>query len=270
MITVPGKTVVIFPDSEKTMLSKNENMGQEQDHESSVETAWIFPRGSWLDKRLSDGFERTEGFLSRYLKHIDFRYCYYALLGGACSVVLSFILWRITFIPAILLQVLQQISVLLINLYVNMGYIKYSYLEDERLFRRVMIVAAGLSLLGSALLVLAPLLPVGKTQSTIFIALPVYVTAPLLFYGFRLIRTEERSFFTLLARLNLVLFLAGILWAFLFIPWLSSYPLIFLLTVASGVMFVSIWFMKLRLFHRLSEKWPGLAMPAKPAPGTAG
>ncbi len=242
------------------MLFNGQRKAGERDQRISEEGSLSRPF-SGLDAPISEGFRRIDAFLFKYLEYVDFKYCCYALLGNACSVLLSFVLWRITTIPPLLLQVLQQLTGLSLHLYVFMGYVKYSYLEDELRLRRIIEIVIGISLSGSLLLVLMPLLPVGKTKSTVFIALSVYLSAPLLFYGFRLVRTEEKKYFYVLSRLNLFTCLLGILWASLFIPWLASYPLMFLLMVISVGGFASIWFWELRLFYHLSQRWPGQTIP---------
>lgn len=242
------------------MLFHKQQKTGEQDQLISEQGALPRPF-SGLDASISEGFRRIDAFLFEYLKYVDFTYCYYALLGSAGSLVLSFVLWRITSIPPVILQVLQQLAGLFLNLYVYMGYVKYSCLKDEIKLRRVIETVIGISVPGSLLLLLMPLLPVGKTKSTIFIALSAYLSAPLLFYGFRLIRTEESPYFGALAKLNLFMFMIGILWALLFIPWLASYPLMFLLMVMSVGTFALIWFWELRLFYHLSQKWPGQTIP---------
>jgi hypothetical protein len=199
----------------------------------------------------------SSGMPSFILRYIDFRYCYYSLLGSLASMALYIISWLMRIIPHGALHVPQQLLAIFLNLYVYLGYIKYSYIEEEENFRRIMLIVIGLSIVESVFSLLPPSLHLSKVQSLIWSAVSVFISTPLLFYGFKLIKTAEAFYFGKLAKLNLYLLIIGTLWALLLIPELKLANLLVMtvLMLSFLVTVVSLWYWEIKLFRHLSRKF---------------
>jgi hypothetical protein len=193
---------------------------------------------------------------SLILGHIEFRYCYYCLLATIGSIIISFILSPIKLIPEGTLKVPREILGFLLGLYVNLGYVKYSYIEEEAKFRKIIFVVIILSILSSWFSILAPLFDFDQTKSSLYFTIPMIPLALVLFYAFRLIKTGEILYFRKLSRLYLYLFFIGALASLLFIPHLANYLaiLIYFLLPAAFITWGLVFYWEIKLFRHLSKK----------------
>lgn len=226
--------------------------GQHKIEEENEETSATAPAGARENILLSEGASLMESLIFKY---IDFRYCYYCLFATIGSIIIGFILWPLKIIPQSTLHIPQQIVAFFLSLYVYLGYVKYSYIEAEAKVRTIILLVIALSIIGSIFSLLTPSLNLEKTRSTLYTAIPVLISTPLLFYGFRLIQTAEITYFRKLSKLNLYFLIIGALFSLLFISRLSNYLSILMLVLAAIVTFVSMWYWEIKLFKHLSKKY---------------
>lgn len=138
-------------------------------------------------------------------RYITFRTCYIFVIVGAISPAF--------FLPIVIIfsQVHYYIGIIgkfmlfILNLYIYAGFIKYSFIVNERKFRKIMAIVIILSVINLILSFFQVMLPF---KASIILFLPVGL---LLFYGFRLIRNAESVFFSKLSKLTLSLLIVGIL-----------------------------------------------------------
>jgi hypothetical protein len=141
-------------------------------------------------------------------RYITFRTCYIFVIIEVVSAVF--------FLPMMIFPKAQNylniISILIIftlKAYIIVGYIKYSFIVNERKFREIMAVVIVLFIMN---LILNLLHEVSHfTASLMLFFVPTGLSYLLLFYGFRLIQNAESVFFRKLSKLNLSLFVIGVL-----------------------------------------------------------
>ncbi len=149
---------------------------------------------------------------------------------------------------------------LLISVYILVGYIKYSFIVNEKKFRKIIYF---ILLLLFANFILARILHPGTKCSY-----PACLTLGssdlsllLLFYGFGTIKNEERAFFTKLSKLNLYMFGIKVIHTIYFFATdyavgsfpsgIISFPL-FITAAIVTILFIS-W--EFKLFKHLSMKY---------------
>ena len=103
-----------------------------------------------------------------------------------------------------------------------------------------------------------------KSESMLYSGIPLLISTPLLFYGFRLIQTAEIPYFRKLSKLNLYLLIIGAPWSVLYIPTVSGFMLksgmvtllsMLVLTLAFFVTIALRWYWEIKLFRHLSRKF---------------
>jgi hypothetical protein len=246
-------TVELLKELNLSFTFGGQNETEEDNEETSVAEPPLQTTGARETALLPVG---SGGLESLILRHIEFRYCYYCLVASIGSIIISLILWPIKIIPQGTLQVPQQILSFCLTLYVYFGYIKYSYIENETKFRTIILVVLGLSIIESFVSLLAPIFHLDQTKSTLYFAIPIIISTPLLFYGFRLIqKNAEVLYFRKLSKLNLYLLIIGALYSLLFIPKVGNFFSMLMLVLAVFVTIASIWYWEIKLFKHLARKY---------------
>jgi hypothetical protein len=250
-------TVELLKELKLSFTFGGQNETEEVNEETSVAEPALQTTGVQETALLPVG---SGGLESLILRHIEFRYCYYCLVASIGLILISLVLWPMKIIPQGTLQVPQQILSFFLTLYVYLGYVKYSYIESETKFRTIILIVIGLSITESFVSLLAPILNLDKTKSTLYFAIPTIIATPLLFYGFRLIqKTGELLYFRKLSKLNLYLLIIGALYSLFFIPKLGNKVGAFLsmlmLVLAAFVTIASIWYWEIKLFKHLARKY---------------
>lgn len=108
---------------------------------------------------------------------------------------------------------ISRIMYPLISVYIFAGYIKYSFIANEQKFRKLMYFAVTLLF---ANLILSLIHSNTKCDYPDCLYLRSSdLSLLLLFYGFRLIKNEERAFFERLSKLNLYMFIIIVIHTFI-------------------------------------------------------
>lgn len=189
------------------------------------------------------------------IQQINFRTCYRFLLLNAAIIIASFIIYPLNLIPQEALQLLSSTLALFLNLYADLGYIKYSFIQDERRFRKIVIAAICLSLLHSLLVPLNAIINIDSTKYAIYLGIIMSLSTLLFYFAFGLIKNDEIEFFKKLSKLNLCLPVLSFLALLLFILKLTSFILLVPILLAALITLISIWYWQIKLFKHLSIKY---------------
>lgn len=189
------------------------------------------------------------------IRKINFKTCYHLLLLNVAIMVASFVLYPIKIVPQPTLQLAISCLALFINLYAELGYIKYSFIQNERRFRKIIIAAIGLSTIQSVGILLNALIKLDETKYTIYLGVIMLLSTPLFYYAFGLIRNEDMKFFGKLSRLNLYLPIISLLGLLLYLFKVSHFLLFFPIILAGFVVVILLWYWQIKLFRHLSEKY---------------
>lgn len=188
------------------------------------------------------------------VRRIDFRVCYYFLLLNAAVIIASIILYPLKIGAQKPFHLTGTILTQLLSSYAGLGYVKYSYVEHEEQFRKIIIVAVGISVIQSLILTLDALIGFHQTIYAICLGLTMLLSTPLYFYAFGLIKNADSPFFGQLAKMNLYLLIISLVGLFLYLSRLNS--LFLLPIILSGFLtIVSLWYRQIRLFKHLSGKY---------------
>ncbi len=185
---------------------------------------------------------------------INFRRCYQFFVLNVAIIIATFILNPLRIIPSSLLQAVSLSGALFLNLYAQLGYVKYSVIRDERQFRKVIIGAIGLSTLHSLLVPTNVLIYFGQTQNNIYLGIIMLLSMLLFYYAFALIRNDDVDFFKKLASLNLYLALILFLGLLCYVFELPLF-LVFPIMMAGVVVIILLWYWQIKLFRHLSLKY---------------
>ncbi len=188
------------------------------------------------------------------IKKINFRTCYHFLLLNVAIMIASFVLYPLKIIPQTTLQLASSSLAFFLNLYADLGYIKYSFIQNERRFRQIIIAAIGLSTIQSLLITLDALIKLDPTKYTIYLGVIMLLSTPLFFYAFGLIKNDDVQFFKRLSKLNLYLPIIALLGLLFYLLRLTSF-LLFPIILAGFVIIISLWYWQIKLFRHLSVKY---------------
>ncbi len=166
----------------------------------------------------------------------------------------SFVLYPLKIIPQTTLQLASSSLAFFLNLYADLGYIKYSFIQNERRFRQIIIAAIGLSTIQSLLITLDALIKLDPTKYTIYLGVIMLLSTPLFFYAFGLIKNDDVQFFKRLSKLNLYLPIIALLGLLFYLLRLTSF-LLFPIILAGFVIIISLWYWQIKLFRHLSVKY---------------
>ena len=194
------------------------------------------------------------------MKYITFRNCYNFLILDFAIVPISVILREAFKTVTMPLLILQLIITSLLNLYIYSGYLKYSEIVNEKVFRKIMFVVIGLYSI--SMILSAFQMHSGVTPSNYLNYLsPMPIAFILMFYSFRLIKNEEQKFFGMLSNLNLFTFLLSILGGggilILSKNFTASTKWIYMLPFLVGGIIITITklYFEVKLFRWLSSKY---------------
>ena len=189
------------------------------------------------------------------IRKIDFKTCYHFLLLNVAIMIASFVLYSLKIIPQTALHLASSSLAFFLTLYTALGYIKYSFIQNERRFRRIIIASIGLSSIQSLLILLNALIKFNQTKYTIYSGIIMLLSTPLFYYAFGLIRNEDMKFFGKLSQLNLYLPIISILGLLLYLLKVSHFLLFFPIMLAGFVVVILLWYWQIKLFRHLSLKY---------------
>jgi len=182
------------------------------------------------------------------------------LLIGAAVLIVSFVVYGLRLRLWWIFRTAFSGFSLLIGIYVGLGYIKYSFIQDERRFRRVIMPAIALTAIETLFYTIPNPSKYGSLRNTIEITMGL-LPGILFFYAFRLIQNDESRFFRMLSRLNLTLVIIGL--CFMVIYYLRSlgrfFPF-FPLVLAGAIVAILLWYWQIMLFKHLSLKYKEVGM----------
>ena len=163
-------------------------------------------------------------------------------------------------------EIISAIISFILTLYIYMGYIKYSYIADEKKFRKIILIVIAI-LFGDFIFSLIETKTKFNSQMVFNYLSLMPLSYPLLFYGFKLIRNGKVDIFKRLSRLNLYLFVLIVFSSVTLliatksftesIQWIILLP--FLLAVLIIAILLIYW--ELKLFKYLSTKYDHLFIP---------
>ncbi len=187
------------------------------------------------------------------LKIIRFRYCYYCLLLEICLIIGATALWQFkTLIPQKSLEIFQDIAWLLIDTYVYLGYVRYSYLTHDDKFRKIIFAVIFLSLPQFVAMAVGHIGSSAKTTPIYYYAIPNAISTALLCYAFRHIQTAEGAYFKKLASLNLYYLIIMAFFAVFFITGWVSFISMIITVLPAFIVLTAIWYWQIKLFKYLS------------------
>lgn len=189
------------------------------------------------------------------IHRIKFGTCYHMLILNAAILIASFVLYPIKLVPQGTLQITTSVLALFLSLYIQLGYIKYSFIKNERQFQQIIMAAIVLSTIQSLLIVFDSFMKLDSTKYTIGLGI-IGLLAALLFYSaFGLIKNDEMAFFKKLSRLNL--YLPSLLLLGLLLYFLNLRSILFFIPIALSILITAIllWYWQIRLFRYLSLKY---------------
>ncbi len=105
----------------------------------------------------------TSDDLKEVAIRIDFRNCYRLLLLNMAVITVSIILYPFKIGTQKPFHLIGAILALFQNLYVGLGYVKYSFIEREERFRKTIILAVAVSVIQSLFFTLDALIIFGHT-----------------------------------------------------------------------------------------------------------
>ncbi len=193
------------------------------------------------------------------LKHIDFDKCSFYLLFNGFLWVVSVAMVPVEAIPQKPFQMAVHFVELFLSTYVYLGLIKFSIIAKKDSFRKLIFAALALSLIQSSISVIA--ISVDTRGIYGFNGIPFTLESLIMFYAFRSIQNVKIIYFRQLSRSYLYLsfslipmaaamFFRDDTWGMI-IPHSLIKPLV-ILALATAVLIVLIWIMKIRLFKQLS------------------
>ncbi len=191
------------------------------------------------------------------IARIDFGTCYHMLILNAAIIIASFILYPIKLVPQEALQIATSVLTLFLGLYIQLGYVKYSFIRNERRFRQVIIAAIVVSTIQSFLTLFDSFMRLDSTKYMIVLGIITLLETLLFYFAFGLIKNDEMAFFRKLSRFNLYLPSLVLLGLLLYLLNLRS--ILFFLPIALSVLITIIlfWYWEMRLFRHLSLKHKG-------------
>jgi hypothetical protein len=196
------------------------------------------------------------------MKYVKFKNCYYLLFVYLLFLWVSLLLF---FLPDTSLEPWNTIHVTvvtLLTLYIYLGFIKYSFIVNEKLFRNIVIVIICLILIHSFLIFLHDVLNINPFKSFYRNALGIFVLLQALsfYYAFKLILNDEFKYFRKLSLLNLFLFIMNLCFSMLLLLYLfyhSKFSAIVLLLFFLSFFMIKflICYWEIKLFKHLSIKY---------------
>jgi hypothetical protein len=195
------------------------------------------------------------------MKYVTFKKCFvFCILGFALAPVFTVLNKFVSEKISSPLFSIEAVIFFLLDLYVYVGFIKYSFIVQEEKFRKITFLAIGILFLNFFLSFFQD--KDSFISYSIFNNLSLMPLAYiLLYYSFSLIHNEEVEFFKKLSRLNLYTFLISIIFVIfillltkgftLSIRWIFSFPFI----VVSGVILLLKLYWEVNLFKHLSFKY---------------
>jgi hypothetical protein len=195
------------------------------------------------------------------MKYITFRNCIIFSVIDFVYPLISAILKRWLSVKNIApLPYLQSTMFFLLNLYIYIGFIKYSVIRHEqRLGRRIPWVILILAVNFALVLYF--------TSSMFNYLSPMPLAYLALYYSFRLIHNEEEAFFKKLAEFNLYTFLITALFGFSNLPGMNAFVVstrwfFFFPLCVTGMIIATIkFYWQVRLFMHLSVKCDKRSIP---------
>lgn len=196
---------------------------------------------------------------------ITFKNCYLFVIVNLVLVIPITILYRIIPQFKIPFSIINKVISFLLSLYIFIGYIKYSYISNESKFRKIILIVISILVVDSIFSLIRGEIDASHNKIFAYLSL-MYLSYPLLFYGFRLIRNEDSDLFQRLSRLNLYFFILIIFnGLFILVPWkifIDSIRWVILLPFLGAdltVIFLLVYW-EVKLFRRLSAKYDHLSV----------
>lgn len=197
------------------------------------------------------------------MKYVKFKNCYYLLFIYLLFLWISLLLF---FLPNTSLEPLNIIHITvatLLILYIYLGFIKYSFIENEGLFRNIVIIIICLILIHSLLIFLHDVLNINPLKDFYRNSLGLLnlLQAISFYYAFKLILNDEFKYFRRLSLLNLFLCIMGLCFSIVLILNLFFPPslissiglLLFFLSIFVINLLICYW--EIRLFRYLYFKY---------------
>ena len=137
------------------------------------------------------------------LRNIDFNKCSSYLMLSAFLWIVSVALVPVTDIPQKPFQTALHFIELCLSLYIYLGFVKFSTLQNRDTFRKLIITAIGLSAIQSSIIITATLLENKNLYN--YNSVAVAIESLVLFYAFKSVQDVKTINFKKLARLYLYL-----------------------------------------------------------------
>jgi hypothetical protein len=197
------------------------------------------------------------------MKYVKFKNCYYLLFIYFLFLWISlllFILPNTSFGP---LNIIYVTGITLLTLYIALGFIKYSLIVNEDLFRNIVIIIIFLVLIHSFLMFLHNVLNINPLKSFYGNSLNLLelLQALSFYYAFKLILNDEFKYFRRLSTLNLILVIMGLCFSMVLLLNMFHPPslissiglLLFFLSMFAISFLICYW--EIRLFRHLYFKY---------------
>jgi len=143
------------------------------------------------------------------MKYVKFKNCYYLLFLYLLFLWISLLLFLLPNTSYEPLNIIHVTVITLLTFYIYLGFIKYSFIVNEELFRNIVIIIICLMLIHSFLIFLHDVLNINPFKSYYRNSLGILnlLQALSFYYAFKLILNDEFKFSRRLSLLNLFLFI---------------------------------------------------------------
>jgi hypothetical protein len=197
------------------------------------------------------------------MKNVKFKNCYYLLFVYILFLWMSLLIFLLPNTSLKPLNIIHITFITLLSLYIYLGFIKYSFIVNEGLFRNIFIIIICLMLIHSLLTFLHDVLNINPLKSIYRNSLGVIelLKALSFYYAFKLILNDEFKYFRRLSLLSLFLIIMALCFSMLLLIYLFLPPnpissivlLLFFLSIFMINLLICYW--EIRLFRHLYFKY---------------
>ncbi len=195
------------------------------------------------------------------LRNIDFNKCSSYLILSAFLWIVSVAMVPVKAIPQKPFQTALHFIELCLSLYIYLGFVKFSILQNRATFRKIIITAMALSVIQFSIVITATL--VGNKDLYNYNGVAVAIESILLFYAFKSVQDVKRINFKKLSRIYfyLLFFYVPTSIALLFgqdalktmIPHVLIMPFV-IMALFCAALIVYTWYLKIKVFKQIASE----------------
>lgn len=191
------------------------------------------------------------------MKYVKFKICYLFLLWGIVLCILFGCLLASKVIPHTLLKspsfFIFNIIGLFVGFYINLGFVKYSFIVNAEKFRKIITIIIGLLFINFIVSFFKTVLNLEASYMPHYFSLSGALMSLLFFFAFKLVQHCEVKFFPRLSRLNLYSFIFELisLPVTLSVKYFSAPKFIYILSFPQCIISILILYWEIKLFRYL-------------------